>query len=197
MFYRFAWFIMRTFFTLLGLRMENVHNLPEKGAAIVVANHVSNWDPIVVAISFKRPIYFMAKAELFENSFLARILTMLNAFPVKRGSADRAAIKNALKVLEKGQILGIFPEGQRNKTGEDLEAQSGAAMLALKTGVPVVPVACIGTDRKLPIGWLKPLKVKVGKPMFLEEFKGQKINSLMLKEVSEQIMYEINLLLQK
>lgn len=197
MLYRLAWIIMRIFFAFLGLRIEGSHNLPQKGAAIIVSNHVSNWDPIVVGISFKRPIYFMAKAELFENKFLARIFTWLNAFPVKRGSADRAAIRNALQVLEEGKVLGIFPEGRRNKTGEELEAQNGAAMLALKTNAPIIPVACIGTNHNLPIGWKNPLIVRVGSPMFLEEFKGQKVSSDILKKVSEKIMNEINLLLQK
>lgn len=197
MVYRLAWIIMRLFFTFLGLKIEGADKLPEKGAAIVVSNHVSNWDPIVVGISFKRVIYFMAKAELFENRLSARFFTWLNAFPVKRGSADRNAIRKAISILEEGKVLGIFPEGTRNQTGENLEAQNGAAMLALKTGAPIVPVACIGTGRKLPVGWKNPLIVRVGEPMFLEEFKGQKVNSALLNQVSERIMQEINLLLQK
>ncbi|SHH10834.1 1-acyl-sn-glycerol-3-phosphate acyltransferase [Thermosyntropha lipolytica DSM 11003] len=197
MFYRLAWLIMRLFFTLLGLKIEGTDKLPAKGAAIIVSNHVSNWDPIVVGIAFKRPVYFMAKAELFQNKLGRAFFTALNAFPVKRGSADRGAIRKAISILEEGKVLGIFPEGTRNKTGASMEAQNGAAMLALKTGAPVIPVACIGTKSLLPWGWKKPLVLRVGNPIYLEEFKGQKINSALLNQVSERIMQEIEALLSK
>lgn len=196
MFYRLAWIIMRFLFTLLGLKIEGADKLPKKGAAIIVSNHVSNWDPIVVGISFKRPIYFMAKAELFENKFSSCFFNWLNAFPVKRGSADRSAIRKAISILEEGKVVGIFPEGTRNRTGENMEAQNGAAMLALKTGAPVVPVACIGTASRLPSGWKKPLLVRVGDPLYLDQFRGQKVNSALLNQVSERIMQEINALLK-
>lgn len=195
MFYTIARAIGKFMFFFLGLKSEGLHNLPKKGPIIVAANHVSNWDPIVVALVLNRQIHFMAKDELFKFKPLGRILTNLNAFPVRRGSADRKAIRYALEVLEKGKVLGIFPEGLRNKAGEEMKAQAGTAMLAVKSNAPVIPIACIGTGKKLPSGWISPLVVKVGKPITFEEYKGQKVNSVILDEISSRIMNEISLLL--
>jgi 1-acyl-sn-glycerol-3-phosphate acyltransferase len=114
---------------ILGLKSEGIHNLPKKGPIIVVANHVSNWDPLLVAVAMPRPIHFMAKAELYRNPLIARFLKGLNTIPVKRGAADRTAIHQALQILKEEKILGIFPEGTRNKTNLDSAGQLGAAML--------------------------------------------------------------------
>jgi 1-acyl-sn-glycerol-3-phosphate acyltransferase len=197
MLYALACTIARVLFYVLGLRTEGVENLPAQGAVIVAANHVSNWDPIIVGISLNRPVHFIAKSELFTNPFLGKLLTKLNAFPVKRGTPDRRAIRQALDILENGEVLGIFPEGERKKAGKDTTAHSGIAMLALKSGAPILPVACIGSGRNLPLGWLSPLIVRVGKPVHLTEYEGQKLNSVNLEKASEKIMNEINTLLSK
>lgn len=197
MFYKFVRALARAVFLLLGLKSEGIHKLPDKGPVIVAANHVSNWDAIMVAISLPRPVHFIAKAELFENRFLARLVKALHAFPVKRGAADRRALRYALGVLEKGEVLGIFPEGERIRMGQEGSTQTGVAMLALKSGAPVVPVACIGTERFFPVGWFTPLKVKVGKPLILGEYHDQKVTSAILEEVSTIIMREIESLLSK
>lgn len=186
----------RGIFFVLGLKYKGIQNIPDKGPLIVVANHVSIWDPLVVAFVLNRPVHFMAKAELFNNRFLGKLLKELNAFPVKRGSADRTAIKQALYILEKGDVLGIFPEGTRNRNGEKVEkSQMGAAMIALKTGAPVLPVACVGTNCTVPFGWFTPLEVRVGEPLYLEEFKGAKVNSSLMAQVSDIVTDEINALL--
>jgi len=189
--------ICRLLFVFLGLKKEGIDKIPRKGAVIVASNHMSNWDPIMVGISLPRPVYFMAKVELFNNKILGKLLTALHAFPVKRGAADRKAIRQALQVLEDGKVLGIFPEGARKKVLPDAQAQSGVALLALKSGAPVIPVACIGTDKDFPLGWFHPLLVKVGEPVDLDKYRGQKISSAVLEEVSEAIMQEINSLLDK
>jgi len=189
--------ICRLLFVFLGLKKEGIDKIPRKGAVIVASNHMSNWDPIMVGISLPRPVYFMAKVELFNNKILGKLLTALHAFPVKRGAADRKAIRQALQVLEEGKVLGIFPEGARKKVLPDAQVQSGVALLALKSGAPVIPVACIGTDKDFPLGWFSPLLVKVGNPIKLDKYKGQKITSALLEEVSEEIMQEINSLLDK
>jgi len=164
---------------------------------IIAANHVRNWEPIVVALVIKRPIHFMGKEQLFKYRISDTLISSLNAFPVKKGTPDRKAIRHALKILEEGQVLGIFPEGMRNKTGEELQAQSGVAMIALKSGAPVIPVACIGTKCNLPWGWFNPLLVKVGDPIYLNEFQDQKMNSATLQMASNEIMNKINQLLYK
>lgn len=197
MFYRCVRDLVRFLFYFFGLKIEGVQNMPVEGPVIIAANHVSMWDPIMVGISFRRPVYFMAKAELFTNPVLGKLLTKLNAFPVKRGTPDRRAIRQALDILDEGEVLGIFPEGERKKEGKETTAHTGIAMLALKSGAPVLPVACIGSRRNLPLGWLNPLIVRVGEPLPLSEFHGQKINSENMVNVSNEIMCEINSLLSK
>ncbi|MGI6453847.1 MAG: lysophospholipid acyltransferase family protein [Syntrophomonadaceae bacterium] len=187
--------LFKVLLIFLGLKIEGLHKLPNKGPVIVAANHVSNWDPIVVAVALKRQIHFMAKAQLFDIPLLGAILTRVNAFPVRRGTADRAAIRRALEILGEGQVLGIFPEGTRNKTG-DIKAQSGVAMIALKAGAPVLPVACVGTRHLIPCGWRKPFIIRVGDPIYFENYKDRKMNSALLEEASTEVMEKINSLLR-
>lgn len=195
MLYSFLRRLGRIIFIPLGLKSQGKHNIPSEGPIIVAANHVSIWDPIIVALIINRPVNFMAKAELFNYKILGKILEKTYVFPVKRGAADRKAIKKAISILEEGEVLGIFPEGSRNKTGDEIKAQAGVAMIALKAGAPILPVACVGTKRIFPIGWFSPFEVRIGKPLSLEEFQGKKVNSALLAEVSDLITEEINTLL--
>lgn len=196
MLYKVVRGLLKFVFIFLGLKSEGLHNLPEKGPVILAANHVSNWDPVLVALAVKRPISFMAKAELFSNPVLAAIMRAVYAFPVKRGTADRKAIREALDVLQEGRVLGIFPEGARRKVQQDATVQAGVAMIALKSGAPVVPVACVGTDRTFPLGWIRPLVIRIGPPIKLDSCAG-KMNSAGLEDLSLRIMKEIQLLLCK
>ncbi|MDD3853408.1 MAG: lysophospholipid acyltransferase family protein [Syntrophomonadaceae bacterium] len=196
MFYAIMRALARGIFLMLGMKSEGLDNIPNEGAVIIAANHVSAWDPIVIGVTVQRPINYMGKAELFRNPPFAFIMSNLNAFPVKRGSADRAALRNSLELLNEGKVLGIFPEGTRNTDGL-AKVQNGTAMIALKSGAPIVPVACIGTDTKIPLGWFRPLVVRIGNPIYMDEYAGEKINSTTLGQVSEDIMREINRLLCK
>lgn len=197
MLYSFLRWLVKIIFIPLGLKSKGVHNIPSEGPIIVAANHVSIWDPVVVAIIMNRPVKFMAKAELFNYKVLGKLLEKVYVFPVKRGAADRHAIKQAIAILNEGEVLGIFPEGTRNKSGDEIKAQAGAAMIALKAGAPILPVACVGTNRIFPLGWFRPLEVRIGEPLGLEEFHNQKVNSALLAEVSDLITREINFLLQE
>lgn len=169
------------------LRVKGKKNIPKTGGAIVCANHISNFDPIVVAICIKRNVHFMAKAELFENKFVSFILRNLHAFPIKRGSADITAIKNSLKLIKNGEILGIFPEGTRSKTGQLLPAEPGTATIAIKTKAPIIPIKIIG-DYKI----FKPVKVVIGEPIELAEYYDRKLTSDEINKASQQIMAEID-----
>ncbi|QGT99846.1 Acyl-CoA:1-acyl-sn-glycerol-3-phosphate acyltransferase [Candidatus Syntrophocurvum alkaliphilum] len=189
--------IVKIFFHFLGLKIDGLHKLPKEGRVIVASNHVSNWDPIIIAVALDRPIHFMAKKELFSNPIFSLFFRSLNAFPVKRGTADRKAIRHALAVLKDSKVLGIFPEGVRVKSGMKKKAQSGVAMIAIKSKTPIVPIACIGTNAKIPFGWIKPLVVKVGRPIYLTEYYESKLNSAVLEEISEDILQEIDKLLSK
>ncbi len=198
MFYYFIRGLVKFALLFLGLKYEGIHNLPKKGSAIIVANHVSSWDPFLVATVLPRPVYFMAKAELYNNRLLAAILGGLHAFPVKRGSADRGAIRRALDILNEEKFLGIFPEGTRKKDTAPQAVQTGAAMLAIKSGAQIIPVACIGTAGRIPWGWGRNrLLVRVGRPLDMAEYREQKANSAILEKLSLEIMKEINLLLSE
>jgi 1-acyl-sn-glycerol-3-phosphate acyltransferase len=115
----------------------------------------------------------------------------LGSFPVKRGQADRAAIRRALQILEEGKVLGLFPEGTRSKTGELQKPHPGAAMIALKGQAPIVPVACLGTQRIFSKGWFHSFTVRFGKPMVYNQYFEQKLTTKTMELVSQEIMDEI------
>lgn len=187
---------LRFMFFFLRLRAEGLENLPQSGPVIIASNHVSNWDPVVVATVVNRHIHFMGKASLFKYKFSDKLFRILYAFPVRRGIPDRQAIRNALQVLQDGHALGIFPQGVRNRTG-DMKAQAGVALIAVKSGAPVVPVACIGTRHMFPCGWFHPLVVRIGQPIYSEEIYEQGHKSARMEQFSADIMNKINILLHK
>jgi 1-acyl-sn-glycerol-3-phosphate acyltransferase len=160
-FYRFAWFICRIFLrTVRRMTVMEVVPVPDRGGLIVVANHTSYWDPVILGCALRRQVFFMAKEELFRIPGLGRVIRWLGAFPVRRGAPDRAAYRTALTLLRQGRAVGIFPEGTRSHTGRLLPPQAGAAVLALRTGVPVVPVYIRGSQ-----GLIGRVSVRVGRPM--------------------------------
>lgn len=162
-----------------------LENLPSRGPYIICSNHTSWFDPPMVAsiVPGGQGVSFMAKEELFKIFIIGSLIRRVNAFPVKRHSADRRAIKHALNILSDGGILALFPEGTRIRTGELGEPQHGAAMIALKSNKPVLPVAITWS------GILRPVKVRVG-PLIYFRDEG-KIKSKNLEQVSIKIMNEI------
>lgn len=150
---------------ICGLDVVGLENIPEKGGAVVAGNHTTWFDPFAMAIALKRPIHFMGKAELFDIPVVGWILSRVYVFPVRRGLADRDAIRMAQERVTQGNLLGIFPEGTRNKTqGELLPLQGGATLISIKTGVPVIPVVVLNVK---PFGLRRPIKVVIGKPIDL------------------------------
>lgn len=148
-------------FLLMRPRVRGLRHLWRRGGAIVVSNHWALSDPILIALISPRIIHFMAKQELFHNP-AARFLLMrgLYAFPVNRKQADMASLRQAMDVLQKGRVFGIFPEGRRSVTGELDELERGAAFLALRCKVPIIPIySDPRTYRKLRINMI------VGEPM--------------------------------
>ena len=136
-------------FRLSALHRERV---PSDGPLIVVSNHESIIDPVMMGLCFRgRQMNYMAKSELFKNRLLGGFFRQMRVFPIKRGTPDRGAIAEATKRLEAGGVLGIFPEGTRHHEGMG-EAHGGAAFLAVRTNATVLPTAIIGTDRIRPDG---------------------------------------------
>lgn len=174
--------------------VSGAENIPPNGGVIIAANHISLWDPPVLGTATSRRVHFMAKEELFSNPIFGWVITKLGAFSVKRGAADRTAIRTALSLLENGSILGIFPEGTRSKNGKLGKPEPGLALLAIKAGVPVVPAAIIGTNKVLTDGQLLPkFQVIFGKPMILSRDSAAKES---MEDISNKVMAEIGHLLE-
>jgi 1-acyl-sn-glycerol-3-phosphate acyltransferase len=149
---------------LYRMEVTGAERIPSSGGAILVANHASIWDPFVLGVATHREIHYMAKAELFRLRPLAAALRSLNAFPVERGTGDRAALSEAERRLRRGALLGIFPQGT-SKPERQNGWHRGAARLALATGAPLVPVRLTGT-RLLPLP--TRVRVEVGEPIAVE-----------------------------
>lgn len=149
---------------VFGMEVTGLENIPREGGAVVAANHTTWFDPVAVACALNRPVHFMAKAELFRNPLIAKLLRKVYAFPVRRGQADREAIRTALEVAGNGHLLGIFPEGTRGQGDAMLPLQSGAVFIAAKSGVPIIPVAVSGVS---PLRFRQKIKVRIGKPLDL------------------------------
>jgi 1-acyl-sn-glycerol-3-phosphate acyltransferase len=133
------------FKAFMVLHIEGLENLPIQGACVLASNHLSNVDVFPVQLAVPRPLFFMGKAELFENPIISWVIRQLGAFPVQRGSSDQWALDHSRKILDKGLILGMFPEGTRSR-GKGLSvARTGAARLAIEKDVPIVPLALSGT----------------------------------------------------
>ncbi|SHF03624.1 lysophospholipid acyltransferase family protein [Desulforamulus putei] len=163
-----------------------LEHLPASGGVVVVANHVSNLDPVVLGCALTRRIHFMAKAQLFKVPVLATIITMLGAFPVNREKSDRHAIRKALELLQSGNMVGVFPEGTRSKTGELQKPHIGAAMLAVKADVPILPVALKGTR-----GMFDKITVIIGEPVYMPELWRGRPGKEELEALSQQVMDQI------
>ena len=134
------------FFLVTDRRVEGLENFPLEGPAIVAANHVTNFDVFPMQLSLPRPIFYMGKAELFKNPVSDFFFRSLGAFPVTRDKKDPWAYNHALKVLARGQVLGMFPEGTRSRGRGLGVARTGAARMAIETNAPIIPMAIIGSD---------------------------------------------------
>lgn len=184
---------------LLDLRVEGAHRCPRTGPVVVVANHLHNFDPIVLSAALPRPVYYMAKRELFAHPLFGWLIRNFGAFPVNRGAPDRAALRQALALLDEGLAVGLFPEGTRSVTGTLGAAFPGVALVALRSGAPLVPVAITGTET-LPFdakaaGRARrraPLRVVVGQPFTFARDEDAKANLL---ATTDRIMREIAALL--
>ncbi|MFD1413876.1 lysophospholipid acyltransferase family protein [Oceanobacillus jeddahense] len=184
MLYHVAKFIISIlFYPFYRIKVTGKHHIPKKGPVIICTNHTSNLDPPVVGITASRTVHFMAKEELFQGKFLGGLLSRVHAFPVKRGLADRNALRGGLKILEEEGTLGLFPEGTRSKDGKPGKALPGVGFFALRSQAEVVPCVII-SNYKL----FRRTKVIYGKPMDVEVYRKNKASA---KDMSEGIMEEI------
>lgn len=134
---------------LFGFRETGRGNIPRTGAVILAANHISDWDPPVLGLASSRVPYYMAKSELFRRPIASFLLRKLGAFPVNRDGVDTEAIRTALSILSQGGVLAMFPEGTRNRRGLLGRAKNGIALIARRSGAPIIPAYISGTTRPL------------------------------------------------
>ena len=177
-------------------------NIPPDGPLILASNHLSFIDSIVIPLSVPRRVVFLAKAEYWEGRSLASLPRRLffrtfDAVPVQREQQRdaQASLDLAREVLARGDAFGIYPEGTRSHDGRLYRGKTGVARLAIETGVPVIPVAVVGTDIVAPPGkkfghWTRP-KVRFGKPLDFSRYEGLENDRFILRSATDEIMYEI------
>ncbi len=150
---------------LFGLHADGRNHIPKRGAVLIASNHRSALDPVVVGTAARREIHYVAKEELFRSRASSWLLRAYNAFPVRRGTADRQAMAWVLRLLRSGEAVLLFPEGTRNRGPGFLPARAGAGMLAGRAGVPVVPAFVDGTEALLSQVCRRRLRVRFGAPI--------------------------------
>lgn len=139
--------LIRAFLLLLArTTVRGAENVPKRGPLIIACNHLHNFDPLVVGSVIPRNLQFMAKKELFAKRWAGRLIHYFGAFSIDRGTADRAALRFAVHVVEDGEALFMFPEGTRSLTGKIARVLPGAAFVAVRTDAPILPVSVIGTE---------------------------------------------------
>ncbi len=185
------WLIGKTVFSL---EIKGVENIPKRGGFIMAANHRSYLDPVVAAVSSKRQLNFLARDTLFRNSFFGPLIKGLNAYPIKRASADRTALRMAAQFIMEGNPILMFPEGTRSADGNFQTPRGGLGYLAARLRCPVVPMHIRGTYEVFPRDskWPKPGKIsaRIGEPITWE---GQEDNDLYLI-ITKEIMKKIEAL---
>jgi len=181
--------------TLMKIRYEGTENIPENGGYIVASNHITAPDPTYILTRIKTPVHYMNKTEHFKKPVMNWIYTRFNSFPVNRGQSDRKAIDYSIKVIEQGNVLGIFPEGTRSKDFAPKQARTGVALIARETKADVLPVAIYTSDQAKPF---TRLTIRFGPLIPYESLGfGNAGKSEELKAASDIIMKEIVTLWQQ
>ena len=183
-------------------KIEGLEHVPQSGPAILASNHLAVMDSFYLPLVERRRITFLAKSEYFTGTgfkgWLSRwFFTAVGQVPIDRSSADAAqgALDTAERVLGEGKLLGMYPEGTRSPDGRLYKGKTGLARLALETGVPVIPVAMIGTNKVNPPGTsmlrFSKVTVRFGKPMDFSRFEGLAGNRFIERAVIDEVIYEL------
>lgn len=181
-FYRIARvFVSGIFHLLYRIRIEGKENIPTEGTYVVCSNHKSLMDPPMLGVCLPFPVRFMAKEELFRNKLFGGVLRAVGAFPIKRGKSDVGALRGAMKMLESGENVAIFPEGTRSKGDTMRRGKQGAALIAVKAGVNILPVGIEG-EYKL----FRRLTFRVGTVISLEQYFDQKVSGDDLQMLTDE-----------
>tara|TARA_Y100001968_G_scaffold59143_1_gene50216 strand:- start:374 stop:1060 length:687 start_codon:yes stop_codon:yes gene_type:complete len=190
-------FVFPVFRFLFRGQTIGISNLPKTGGVVVVSNHGSHLDPPILGHALGRPVAFMAKSELFDIPILSSIISACGAYPVKRGAGDREALRTASNRLNEGWATGVFLDGTRQENGRVNDPQAGAALLAARTGCPILPVAIVNSQRAFPKGSLLPrfvsIHLRVGE--LISPPKTRKREDL--RSTTKEIQIAINSMLDK
>ena len=192
------------FKVLFPLKVKGLKNFPEKGPVILVANHCSYFDPLYLAIAVSRKVNWIILRPYYELRWLKWVFKSINSFPVNIKGPNISAIKYALDILGEDEVLGIFPEGGRSKDGKLQKGKLGAALIALKSRAPILPVAIQGAFNVFPPQAILPrpyrwAKVQIGFPLYLDLAKTNNgfLNKETLQKATEQIMGSLKKLIEE
>lgn len=180
------------------IRVEGREHLPKRGPVILASNHRSFLDSIFIPLVVRRRVTFVAKAEYFDDPKTAWFFRAVGQIPIRRegGSASEGALVAATEVLEGGGVFGIYPEGTRTRDGLLHRGKTGVARLALGTNAPIVPVGLVGTDdcqptdKKLPRLFRK-VTIRFGPPLSMEHYAERAQDRLVLRQITDELMFEI------
>lgn len=202
-FWLFKYVLLGPLLVLVGRpKIEGMENIPDKGAVILASNHLAVMDSFYLCLVVRRRVTFLAKSEYFTGTgvkgwFTRWFYTAVGQVPIDRTDSDaaRAALTTAERLLSDGKLLGIYPEGTRSPDGRLYKGKTGLARMALRTGVPVIPVVMGGTDVVNPPG-TKMLRfgrvtVRFGKPMDFSRFDGMAENRFIERAVTDEVIYEL------
>ncbi len=177
------------------VRITGKEHIPGQGPAVLASNHLSILDHFLLPLCTKRPVFYLSKAEHFDHRVRGWLFSQWGAIPLHRGKGDKEAVKRGEKILEQGNLFGIYPEGTRSKDGRLYKGHTGVARIALSAGAPIVPCAMIGTGEALPKGAsrprLKKCEVRIGPPIDISSFEGEPVDYPMLREITDQVMQAI------
>lgn len=165
---------------MFDLKVWGLENVPKEGGAILLCNHQSYLDPVLFSVRLKRPVTFMAKSELFEQSSAFEwLIRSLHAFPIRKGTADIGALKQAISKLEEGNLVNVYPEGTRTPDGEIHPMLPGVTLIIRRANAPIIPAVIDGSfdawSRKEKNLRMHPIRIMYGPPLDTEGLKGDEL----------------------
>jgi 1-acyl-sn-glycerol-3-phosphate acyltransferase len=181
---------------LFRFRVEGQEKVPANGPLIVISNHMSFMDPVLMGIAVPRAVSYISRDDIFKYPVASWWLPRLYVIPVSRGAGDLGAVKAAIRTLKEGMAFGIFPEGRRSRTGRLEPFKTGTAAIALRANATLIPAAIIGSDQAWPVGgWprlLRPIRVVFGEPIVLD---GSKADHQAIEDLTERLEAAVGALL--
>jgi 1-acyl-sn-glycerol-3-phosphate acyltransferase len=190
LFWSFCRMIARPIMTLMfQLKAYGRHNVPRHGGCLLVSNHQSYLDPVLIGVLLPRPMAYLARSGLFKNKYFSWLISSLHAFPIRQGAGDVGAMKELIKRLKQGHLSCVFVEGSRTDTGDLMPVEPGAALVVRRAGVPVVPCVIDGSFQAWPrtqkIFHPSPISVMYGPPLKVEGLKANEITQLIERTLHE------------